>query len=294
MSIPRRQLGRLSVSAVGIGVARLALLDEPDEAITSVVHAALDEGITLFDTARAYTPPGVDSRGERVLAAALKQHPEGKHAVVLTKGGHERHSDGSFSIDGRPEVLRRHCTDALVNLGSTCLDAFLLHWPDEQVPITESAAALGDLRAEGLARLVGLCNVDVDQVRAAHDEVGVDLVQNPYSGVTGGDEEVIAFCRENGIGHVAYSPLGGTAGARALGRFESAFAAVAQKYDASAHEAVLAWLLASQPGVVPVVGAGRPGSARAAARAGTIELDNSDLRELGAILGRNRIGASLG
>lgn len=291
MSLRRRLVGDLPVSAVGLGGARWSLAERPDDgAIARTIHAALDAGITLFDTARAYTPAGVRAHSERVLADALRQHPAGGDAVVLTKGGHERRPDGTFAVDGCPATLRRHCHDALVSLGRSRLDGFLLHWPDPEVPVGESVAALAELREEGLTRLVGVCNVDVDQLRAAHDAARVDLVQNPYSALTGGDDAVLAFCREHGISHVAYSPLGGTTGTRMLTRRGAGLATVAHRYDASAHELALAWLLASRPGLVPVVGASRPATARAAARACSLALDEDALRELDAAFDPAPIG----
>jgi aryl-alcohol dehydrogenase-like predicted oxidoreductase len=290
VTLPRRALGDLTVSAVGIGGARWSLVDQPDDAaITRTIGVALEAGITVFDTARAYTPPGVTSHSERLLAAVLRQHSLGTEAVVLTKGGHERLPDGTFAVDGRPEVLRTHCVDALASLGRDRLDAFLLHWPDPGVPLRESVDALAELRREGLARLIGLCNVDVDQLRTAHAVSPIDVVQNPCS-VLGGADDVAAFCHEHGISQVGYSPLGGDTGALALARLTPALSELVERYAASVHELALAHLLTTRPDIVPLVGAGRPATVRSAVRAGTLQLDPDDLHRLHEILSGGLIG----
>jgi aryl-alcohol dehydrogenase-like predicted oxidoreductase len=291
VTLPQRLLGGLHVSAVGIGGARWALVDRPDDAVvTATIHAALDSGVTLFDTARAYTPPGVDAYGERVLAGALCQHPNGGAAVVVTKGGHMRLPDGSFVVDARPATLRRHCLEAMTRLRRDPLDAFLLHWPDPQVDLVESVQALADLRREGLARLVGVCNVDVRQLRRAQHAAPIDLVQNPWSVLAGGDEDVVAFCGQHDIGYLGYSPFGGTAGASRLAHLDGQLAPLAERHAATVHELALAWLLHTRPEILPVVGAGRPSTARAAARAGALRLDAGDLQRLDAALVPDRIG----
>jgi aryl-alcohol dehydrogenase-like predicted oxidoreductase len=246
--------------------------------------------VTLFDTARAYTPPGVSGYGERALADALRRHPGGDAALVVTKGGHLRLPDGTFVVDARPTTLRRHLLEARARLQREPVDAFLLHWPDPHVDLVESVQALADLRREGLVRLVGVCNVDVGQLARAHHAAPLDLVQNPWSVLAGGDEDVVAFCDRNDIGYLGYSPFGGTTGAGRLGRLDARLAPLLERHAATMHELALAWLLHTRPEIVPVVGAGRPSSARAAARAAALRLDPDDLQCLGRVLGPDRAG----
>jgi aryl-alcohol dehydrogenase-like predicted oxidoreductase len=291
VTLPRRPLADRTVSVLGLGGARWSLVDRPDDvAITRTVGAALEAGITLFDTARAYTPPGVDAYGERTLAAALREHSAGAEVVVLTKGGHERLADGSFVVDARPEVLRAHCVDALTSLGRDRLDGFLLHWPDPEVPLAESVGALDELRRDGLTHLIGVCNVDLGQLEGAHAVAPIDVVQNPCSALGEGDDEVAAFCRAQGIDQLGYSPLGGTRGAAVLARGAPGLAGLTERYAASVPELVLAHLLHTRPDVVPLVGAGRPETVRSVARAGTLELDPDDLRRIEEVLGASTIG----
>jgi aryl-alcohol dehydrogenase-like predicted oxidoreductase len=293
VSVPRRAIGGVTVSAVGVGGARWSLTERPDDAlVTRTVHAALDRGITLFDTARAYTPAGRTAHNERVLATALRRHPAGADAVVFTKGGHDRLPDGTFVVDGRPVTLRRHCEEALIALGVERLDAFLLHWPDPDVPLEESVGAIADLRSQGLVRLVGVCNVDLTQLRQAAAAVPLDLVQNPLSALAGGNWDVVDHCRRVGLAHLCYSPLGGSTGARALLSTTAETAEVCARHGASVHEVALAWLLAQGPALVPIVGAGRPESVASAARASTLELDTADLRVLDAVFSTTTSGGA--
>lgn len=280
---------------LGIGGARWSLTGRPDpDGARATLHAALDAGIRLIDTARAYAPPDrAGTTSEQLIAAALAAHPYGPDAVVATKGGHWRAEDGTFPVDARPETLRAHCRASLRALRLDRIELFQLHWPDPAVPLSDSVAALAELRAEGLVARIGLCNVSLDQVIAAESVTVVDAVQNQFSPLRRDDQPVLDHCTAAGIAYLAYSPLSGPDGAANLGGCLPAFAGLATRHGVSVHELALTWLLAQSPVLVPIVGAGRPEHAVAAARAATVELSPDELALLdGSPPGAQAAGAS--
>jgi aryl-alcohol dehydrogenase-like predicted oxidoreductase/predicted kinase len=221
---------------VALGCMRL----EPD-AFEDVVGAAVDAGITVFDTARAY------EGGEERLARALGGVPG---ARVVTKGGMAR-PDGAWVPDGRAGAIRADCEASLAALGGLPIDLYLLHVPDPRTPWETSVRALARLVDDGLVRRVGVCNVNRRRLDEALELAPVAAVQAALSrfddrALRGG---VVERCDELGIAFMAHSPLGGP---RRAGRADAADA--------------LGWLLALSPVVVPVPGARRPETARAAAR----------------------------
>lgn len=263
-----------------LGTARWALAARPDRALlAATVDAAVDAGIDRFDTARAYSPPGRPGEGERLLGGALVAHARAGRVRVATKGGHWRLADGSFGIDARPTTLRAHAEESLRALGTERLDRYLLHWPDPAVPIAESVGALADLRAAGLVDEIGVCNVDVAQVEAAHAAGPVAVVQNRLA-YLGPDDPVLARCVALGLEYEAYSSLGGPDGPgrmEELVRGEPRVTALAARLGATGVQLALAWLLAQGTEVVPVLGAGRPRSVRASAAAASLTLGGDDL-----------------
>jgi aryl-alcohol dehydrogenase-like predicted oxidoreductase len=267
-------------SPVALGGARWSLVDDPDEAAAErTVHAALDQGVRTFDTALAYTPPGRAGHNEELMARALRSHPAGTEALLATKGGHFR-DGGSFPIDARPETLHRHCRESLARLGTERVGLYYLHFPDPEVPLPESVGALAELRGEGLIERVGLCNVDLDQVRAAEEVAAIDAVQNRFSPLGYEGRDVLDHCTDRGIPFFAYSPFGGPAGKGGLADDLPGFARLAAERDATVHEIAVAWLLAQSPALVPIIGAGRPESIEAAVRGAALELSTEELAEL--------------
>jgi hypothetical protein len=132
---------------IGLGTAQFAFRDRTAEDSVATVHAALDAGVMLIDTALAYTRPGVESYAEQVVAHALRGLTTGR-PLVATKGGHWRRGD-SFPVDERPDTLRVHCEISLRTLETDRIDLYQLHHVDSQVPLPDSVGALGQLRQEG-------------------------------------------------------------------------------------------------------------------------------------------------
>lgn len=246
--------------------------DEQD--FLAVIAAALDAGITVFDTARVYAPsPGEFGHNERLLARALRAAGGQDRARVVTKGGMSRVA-GAWLPDGRAKTIRSDCEASLVALDGLAIDLYLVHAPDLRTPWRTSLRALAALVEAGLVHRVGLSNINRRQLDEALDLAPIAAVQVGLSplddrALRGG---VVERCTELGIAVMAHSPLGGERGARSLGRNE-ALVAAAESLGATPAELALAWLLELSPVVVPIPGARRPGTVRSAARAATLRLD---------------------
>ena len=168
-TMPTRRLGGLQVSAIGLGEMPMSLAGRPDEAQSiRTIHAALDAGVTLIDTADAYCIDETEvGHGERLVAKALAAWPgDCDRVVVATKGGHTREG-GEWNLDGRPEQLRQACEASLRALGVGAIGLYQFHRPDPKVPFAESVGTMAELKDAGKVRLVGLSNVSVDQIRQA-------------------------------------------------------------------------------------------------------------------------------
>lgn len=251
--------GAPTVSVVGFGGMPLSISGRPDDeaAAIRVIHAALDAGMTLVDTADVYCLDDTDiGHNERLVAKALRSwggHRDG--IVVATKGGLTR-PDGGWERDGRPEQLRTACERSLRSLAVECIDLYQLHAPDPRVPLADSVGALADLRREGKIRWVGLSNVTVEEIRAASAIVPVTTVQNRLNPFFREALEtgVLAHCAREGIGFLAYSPVGGGRLNLKLPTMD-ALRPIAEAHSASPHAVVLAWVLAQGPTVILIPGA---------------------------------------
>ena len=281
-TMPTRRLGGLEVGAVGLGEMPMSLAGRPDEArAVRTIHAALDAGVTLIDTADAYCRDESDfGHGERLVAKALAAWSGDRDRVlVATKGGHTR-PRGDWGLAGRPEYLRQACEASLRALGVEAIGLYQFHRPDPKVPFAESVGAMAELKAAGKVRLVGLSNVSVDQIRQARQLVEVASVQNEFSPRFRRSEGELAFCAAQRIAFLPWSPLGGIGRGGSLGGRHRAFAEVAEARGVSPQQVALAWELAKAPVVIPIPGASRPESITDSAAAATLRLDADDLARL--------------
>jgi aryl-alcohol dehydrogenase-like predicted oxidoreductase len=270
-----RRIGTLAVSAIGLGCAGLSLnhADEPALA-TRTIGAAIDAGITLLDTALAYTPAGQADHNERLLHNALAQLRPVNRIIVSTKGGHYRHGD-TFGIDGRPQTLVAHCETSLRSLAVERIDLYHLHWPDPAVPIEESVGALAQLRQAGKIDNIGISNVDLQQLCRAARVTTIASVQNRLSVLDQRHHAVADHCHRTGVAFLAYSPLGGSSHRSPLPLVD-----IARDHGVAPEQVALAWLLASHPNVIPVVGASSPRHAAQAAAAIDLDLSASEIEAL--------------
>jgi aryl-alcohol dehydrogenase-like predicted oxidoreductase len=281
-TMPTRRLGGLRVSAIGLGEMPMSLAGRPDEASSiRTIHAALDAGVTLIDTADAYCIDDSEvGHGERLVSKALDAWPGDRDRVlVATKGGHTRQGR-EWGLDGRPEYLRRACEASLRALGVEAIGLYQFHRPDPTVPFTESVGALAELQAAGKVRLVGLSNVSVDQINQARELVDVASVQNEFSPRFRRSEGELAFCAAEGIAFLPWSPLGGIGRGRDLGGRHRAFAEVAEAHGVSPQQVALAWELAKAPTVIPIPGSSRPETILDSVAAARLRLGGDELARL--------------
>ncbi len=287
-----RTLGGLPVSAIGLGAMPLSLEGRPDEKrALATVHAALDAGVTLLDTADSYHLPGADpGHNERLLARALASYGGDTSGVlVATKGGRGRPAGGDWTVNGAPGHLKAAAEASRKRLGVEAIGLYQLHKPDPAVPFEESVGALRELLDAGTIRLAGVSNADVDQIRRAREILGDGLVsvQNQYSPAVRGGEPQLRLCAELGLAFLPWSPLGGLSRSSLDGpsrtegadRF-AAFHTVAAERGVSPQRVGLAWLLARSPAVVPIPGASRPETARDSAAAADLLLSTEERTRL--------------
>jgi pyridoxine 4-dehydrogenase len=259
------------MTGIGLGTAQFAFRDGTPEDAVATVHAALDAGVRLLDTALAYTRPGVESYAEQVVARALR-HVTTDRPLVATKGGHWREG-GAFPVDGRPAALRAHCEVSLRTLGVDRIDLYLLHHVDPAVPLLDSVGALEQLRGEGKIAAIGLSNVTIGQLDAALTVAPVAAVQNKLSYADPGDLPTALACARRQVAYLAYSPFGGPAGTPPRAALE-----VAGRHGVSVHRVLLAWLRDQSANIIPLAGASRPASIRdSAALLDLTEHDRGDL-----------------
>ena len=284
-ALPRRRLGDLEISAIGFGAMTLTQTPDSDvERGTRAVHAALDAGVTFFDTADVYGPTGFDVPGgygvnERALMAALRSWGGPlDDVVVATKGGHTRHG-GTWWIDGSPEHLRAAALASRERLGLDVLPLYQLRRPDPRRPYRDSLQALRDLVDDGVVARVGISNVDAAQIRLGVEVLGDALVsvQNEYSPLVRSNEAEIDLCAELGLAHLSWGPFGGMREAKSLGAALAPFAEVAQARGVSPQRVALAWQLARSPSIVPIPGASRPESVLDSVQAVALDLTPEEL-----------------
>jgi aryl-alcohol dehydrogenase-like predicted oxidoreductase len=282
-----RMIGPVSVSAIGLGAMPTSIEGRPDRArAVATIHAALDAGITLIDTADAYHVPGeAVGHNEELIAQALRECPgDTGEVLVATKGGHLRPAAGSWTLDCSPEHLKRACEDSLRRLGVEAIGLYQLHRPDPKVPYAESVGAIAGLLDAGKIRLAGISNADPDQIRLAQQVLGGRLVsvQNQYSPAFRSSEPELRLCHDLGLAFLPWSPLGGIRRAGDLGARHGAFRQVADARGVSPHQVALAWELAASPTVIPIPGSSRPSTIQDCARAVDLTLTAEELRALDA------------
>lgn len=207
-----RKLGNsnLEVSALGLGCMRMTFGDAPigtHQEMIEFLHAAVDRGVTFFDTAEVYGP----FTNELLVGEALE--PFKDKVVIATKFGFKHDGDkgptpGS-GLDSRPEQIKRVAEESLKRLRVDAIDLFYQHRPDPNVPIEDVAGAVKDLIQEGKVKHFGLSESDAPTIRRAHAVQPVTALQSEYSiWWTPIEAEILPTCEELGIGLVPYSPLG--------------------------------------------------------------------------------------
>jgi aryl-alcohol dehydrogenase-like predicted oxidoreductase len=307
--VKTRKLGKsnLEVSAIGFGCMGLnfgyATSLSKDEGI-ALIRAAVERGVTFFDTAEVYGP----FTNEEMVGEALA--PFGDKVVIATKFGFniDPETKKQAGLDSRPEHIREVCEASLKRLGVEIIDLFYQHRVDPNVPIEDVAGTVKELIAEGKVKHFGLSEPGAQTVRRAHAVQPVTALQNEYSLWTRGPETngILEACEELGIGFVPYSPLGkgfltgamnkdtrlGEGDFRnILPRFTpealeknqalvDLLKRIAGERKATPAQIALAWLLAQKPWVVPIPGTTKLHRLEENLGAADVELTADDLAEI--------------
>lgn len=264
---------------VGLGCMRLTTEPRPEADAIAVIHAALDAGVLLFDTATAYCAVDDLGENERLLAKALAAHPRGGEAIVVSKGGLRR-PGGAWRPDGRARSILEDAERTVAALGRPP-ELFLLHAPDPSVPWATSVRALAEVHAKGLARRVGLSNVTVGQLEEAMAFAPITAVQQGWSVF---DDRarlsgVLAWCFERGVEVMAHSPLGGPKRITKLSG-STVLRELSVAKGVSAGAIALAALLDRHPLVSVIPGARRVETIIDAAKAATISFSEAERARL--------------
>ncbi len=241
--------GDLFVNRMGFGAMRITgpgIWGEPEdpEEARAVLRRALQLGVNLIDTADSYGP----EVSERLIVETLHPYPEG--LVIATKGGLTRPGPGRWEPDGRPEHLREACEGSLRRLKADRIDLYQLHRIDPRVPLEESVGTLAELREEGKIQHVGLSEVGIEELRHAGEIVPIASVQNRYSLIDRGYEDVLDFCERESIGFIPWFPLATGDLARPGGPLDK----MAARHGAAPGQIALAWLLQRSPVMLPIPG----------------------------------------
>jgi aryl-alcohol dehydrogenase-like predicted oxidoreductase len=282
-----RKIAEVEVSAIGLGGMPMSIEDRPDEARSiATIHAALDAGITFFDTADAYHLHADEvGHNESLIAGAVRSWGgDTSNVLIATKGGHLRPGDGSWYVDGRPEYLKEAAKASLARLGGDAIGLYQFHRPDPEVPYEDSVGAIRDLLDEGVIRIAGISNANPEQIRQAQEILGGRLasVQNQFSPAYRSSEPELELADQVGLAFLPWSPLGGIKSAGALGDRFAPFQLVADARGVSPQVVALAWHLAKSPQVIPIPGASRPESIRDSATAVDLELTPEEFATLDA------------
>jgi aryl-alcohol dehydrogenase-like predicted oxidoreductase len=308
----KRKLGRsnLEVSAIGLGCMGMSSsygLPKDRQEMAALLHAAVDRGVTFFDTAEVYGP----YTNEELVGEALA--PFRKRVVIATKFGFDLSGSEMRSpmsgVNSRPEHIKRAVEGSLKRLKVETIDLLYQHRVDPTVPIEDVAGAVRELIQAGKVKHFGLSEAGVQTIRRAHAVQPLTAVQSEYSLWTRTPEkEVIPTLEELGIGFVPYSPLGrgfltgamnentkleSTDFRNGLPRFTpeamrenqsliDLLANIAQRKKATPAQIALAWLLAQKPWIVPIPGTTKLHRLEENLGAATVELTRDDLRDIAA------------
>ncbi|CAN5440558.1 aldo/keto reductase [soil metagenome] len=281
-------VGRVEVGAIGLGLMTFDQSGaQPRRQLLDTVRAALDAGVTLFDTADAYGPGddlGAEAQGanESLIASLLEELGVRDQVLLATKGGHVRTDGGGWDTDSSAAHLHAAVDASLVRLGVEQIALWQHHRPDPDVSYDEVIGTLKEIADSGKVARVGLSNADPAQIRAAHAVLGDALVsvQNQFSPAFRSSAPEIEVCEELGLTFLPWSPLGGLGDAKELADKHPAFARVAEAHSVSAQQVALAWELAQSPCVIPIPGAKRPTSIQDSAAAADLTLSADELTSL--------------
>ncbi len=286
----QRTIGSFEISAIGLGGMPMSIEGRPDRARSiATIHAALEAGVTFFDTADSYNRDANETgHNESLFAEGIASFGgDTSHVLVATKGGLIRPGDGSWHRDGRPEYLKEAAKASAKRLGVEAIGLYQFHRADPSVAYTDSVGALAELLDEGVIQMAGISNAEIAMIEAANEVLGGRLVsvQNQFSPRYATTYGELQYTVDNGMAFLPWSPLGGISSAGALGARHAEFGSVAAAHGVSPQQVALSWELSLSERVVPIPGASRPESVADSARAADLELSADELGSLSASVG---------
>ncbi|GAA4901975.1 aldo/keto reductase [Tessaracoccus lubricantis] len=265
MTAQQRRIGQFTVSPIGLGGMPASFEGASREQGITMVHAALDAGITLIDTADIYAPSW-DAMGhnEQLIAEALRSYDGDTSGVVIaTKAGITRAEGERWGRNGSADYLRSRLEASLGNLGVSSIDLYYLHRPDRTMTYAAEVEAFAQFQREGLVSEVGISNANVEEIAIALDVLGegnLAAVQNEFSPrFNHTSKQELDFCSPRDIAFLPFSPLGGTGGpASRVGENYPVLAEVGEAHGVSPQRALLSWMLALDEHIIPIPGSSRP------------------------------------
>jgi pyridoxine 4-dehydrogenase len=270
--------GDLPVWRLGFGAMRITgkgvwgAPQDHDEVIR-VLRRAVELGINFIDTADSYGP----HVSERLIAEALHPYPAG--LLIATKAGFDRSGPDQWTMNGKPEHLRKACEGSLSRLKLERIDLYQLHRIDPAVPAEDQLGTLKDLQTQGKIKHIGLSEVSVAQIEHARNIVPVVSVQNRYSVADRAAEDVLEYCESKSIGFIPWFPLGAGKLAEKGGKLERA----AAEMKISPSQLALAWLLWRSPVMLPIPGTSRVSHLEENVATAAVKVDDGRMRELGQL-----------
>jgi len=275
--------GDLLVHRLGFGAMRITgkgIWGEPKDRAEAirVLRKAVELGINFIDTADSYGP----SVSEEIIAEALYPYPNG--LVIATKAGLERPGPDQWVPNGKPAHLRRACEGSLRRLRVERIDLFQLHRIDDQVPAEDQLGTLKDLQAEGKIKRIGLSEVSVAQIENARKHVPIVTVQNRYSVLDRGAEDVLEYCERSRIGFIPWFPLG----AGQLTAAGSKLAKIAEQAKITPSQLALAWLLRRSPVMLPIPGTSQVAHLEENVATAAVKIDDGIFHELSRLAGKGQ------
>jgi len=274
----------VSISAIGLGGMPLSLSGRPSELeAIAVIHRAIDLGVTLLDTADSYCRDETDKHhNERLLYKALQQYEgDTSQVIVATKGGLMR-PQGAWTRNGNPDHLRQTIRESFAALGGNQpIDLWQYHSPDPGYSIAASLTPAREAVEAGLIRYVGVSNFSVEQIQKARDVVEIVSVQNQYSPWHRQPERdgVLAYCEQEGLIFLPWSPLGGSRRVKSLPEIQP-IAQLAEEKNVSVYCLVLAWLRTKSACVVPIPGASKVESIADSVKAAAVHLSAIEVEQI--------------
>jgi pyridoxine 4-dehydrogenase len=266
--------GDLTVNRLGFGAMRITGQgiwgDPPDhDAALLTLRTVIELGVNFIDTADSYGP----SVSEELIAEALYPYPD--DLVIATKGGFLRPGPGRWEPDGRPSHLREACEGSLRRLKLEQIPLYQYHTPDPAVPMAESIGALAALKDEGKIRHIGVSNVTEEQLREAQRITPIVSVQNRYNVSDRRHQSLVDLCEQEQLVFLPWAPI-------QQGDQNPAIANVAENHNATMHQVILAWLLASSPANLPIPGTGSAEHAADNIAAATLDLSPDEIAAISA------------